>query len=86
MTTTKKRPTKISDLVTLEGNASSWRAIKAGDEMCIYHYSTLMAVVKGNSLVQVSRGWGSKSDGCGLAKLRTGARLAGLETLVEIAE
>ena len=83
MTTTTKVK-KISDLVTLEGNASSWRAIKAGDTMCIYHYSTLMAEVRDGALVQVSLGWGSNSDNQGLCKLRNGARLAGLETLVEI--
>ncbi len=83
MTTTKKRPTSISDLVTLEGKASSWRSVRVGDSLYIYHYSTLMAVVHDGRLTQVSEGfsegWRSKSDKCGMAKLRTGARKAGLE-------
>ena len=79
MTTTKKRPTSISDLVTLEGKASSWRSVNAGGAMLIYHHSTLMAEVRDDRLTQVSEGWGSSSDKCGMAKLRTGARKAGLE-------
>lgn len=79
MKTTKKRPTSISDLVTLEGKASSWRSVNAGGAMLIYHYSTLMAEVRDERLTQVSEGWGSPSDKCGMAKLRTGARKAGLE-------
>lgn len=79
MTTTKKRPTSISDLVTLEGKASSWRSVRVGDSLYIYHYQTNMAVVHDGRLTQVSEGWGSSSDKCGMAKLRTGARKAGLE-------
>ncbi len=83
--TTKTRPTSIGDLVTLEGSASSWRSVKAGDTMYIYHYSTLMAEVSDTELVQVSLGWGSMSDKCGLAKLRASALRNGLDTRVEIA-
>ena len=79
MTTTKKRPTSISDLVTLEGKASSWRSINTGGGMVIYHYSTVMAEVRDGRYNQLSEGWGSTSDKCGMAKLRTGARKAGLE-------
>lgn len=75
----KTRATAISDLVTLEGRASSWTATRMGDTMRIYHYSTLMAIVANGKLVQVSEGWGSMSDKCGMAKLRTGARQAGLD-------
>lgn len=74
----KRRPTSISDLVTLEGRASSWTSVDAGGTMRIYHYSTLMAVVTDGRLVQVSEGWGSVSDKCGMAKLRRGAVQAGL--------
>lgn len=60
--------------------ASSWRALMNGDnsERLIYHYSTLMAVVKDGTLTQVSDGWGSMSDKHGMGKLRKGARFAGL--------
>ena len=40
----------------------------------IWHYSTLMATLEGKTFTQVSRGWGSVSDGKGLSKLRTGVR------------
>jgi hypothetical protein len=79
MTTTKKRPTSISDLVTLEGKASSWRSVNAGGTMFIYHYSTLMAEVRDGKFYSVSDGWGSTSDKCGVAKLRRGALMAGVE-------
>ena len=82
--TTKTRATSIGDLVTLEGSASTWRSVKAGDTMYIYHYSTLMAEVTDTELVQVSLGWGSMSDKCGLSKLRSSALRNGLETRVEI--
>lgn len=81
---TKIRPTSIGHLVTLEGSASTWRSVKAGDTMYIYHYSTLMAEVTDRELVQVSLGWGSMSDKCGLSKLRAGALRNGLATRVEI--
>lgn len=60
--------------------ASSWRAMMNGDnsERLIYHYSTLMAVVKDNTLTQVSEGWGSMSDKHGMGKLRKGALAAGI--------
>ena len=76
--TTKTRPTAISDLVTMQGRASSWRSEKTESGMAIYHYSTLMAVVENGALVQVSQGWGSMSDKCGMSKLRSGALKAGL--------
>jgi hypothetical protein len=47
--------------------------------MLIFHYSTLMAEVRDGAFTQVSWGWGSMSDKCGLAKLRRGAQEAGLE-------
>ena len=82
--TKKTRPSAIGDLVTLEGRASSWHSVKAGYTMYIYHYSTLMAEVTDTELVQVSLGWGSQTDKCGLAKLRSSARRNGLDTRVEI--
>ena len=69
---------KISDLVSKSGKASSWRSEKVGDGFRIYHYATLMAEVSDGTLTQVSDGWGSMSDKCGMNKLRHGARLAGL--------
>jgi hypothetical protein len=78
MTTTKTRPTAISDLVTLQGKASSWRSVRTDTGMDIYHYSTLMAQVENGTLVQVSQGWGSMSDKCGMSKLRSGALKAGI--------
>lgn len=78
----KQRPTSIAHLVTREGRASSWRAIRSTDDtitMFIYHYSTLMAEVRDGVFTQVSEGWGSMSDKCGLAKLRRGAVEAGYE-------
>jgi hypothetical protein len=68
---------KIQDLATKPFrrtntlHASSWRAVKVNDtERHIYHYSTLMAVVADGRLTQVSEGWGSMSDKCGMARLR----------------
>lgn len=76
----KQRPTSIAHLVTREGRASSWRAVRSTDgTMFIYHYATLMAEVRDNTFTQVSWGWGSMSDKCGLAKLRRGAIQAGYE-------
>lgn len=69
---------KISDLVTKTGKASSWQSIRHGENLHVYHYSTLMAIVENGTFSQVSEGWGSMSDKCGMNKLRTGARLAGL--------
>ena len=78
--TTKQRPTAIAHLVTRQGRASSWRAVRDSDgAMLIFHYSTLMAEVRDGAFTQVSWGWGSMSDKCGLAKLRRGAQEAGLE-------
>lgn len=68
----------ISDLVKKSGKASSWRSVKVGDGFHIYHYATLMAEVSDGTLTQVSEGWGSMSDKCGMAKLRRGAVAAGL--------
>jgi hypothetical protein len=76
--TTKTRPTSIGDLVTLEGRASSWQCVNTGATMEIYHYNTRMAVVENGTLTQVSRGWGSMTDKCGMAKLRKAAFSAGL--------
>lgn len=51
--------------------ASTWRAVKVSDSVRhIYHYSTLMAEVADGTLTQVSEGWGSMSDKCGMARLR----------------
>ena len=63
----------------MEGRASSWRSVRVGDSLHIYHYSTKMAVVANRKLIQVSEGWGSMSDKCGMAKLRRGAQLAGID-------
>lgn len=67
--------------------ASSWRAQMNGDnsERQIWHYATLMAVVRKGQLVQVSKGWDSMSDKHGMSKLRKGANLAGLEFVNETA-
>lgn len=69
----------ITNLITNEiktgrtVKASSWRAVQVSDTRReIWHYSTLMAVLSGSEFQQVSEGWGSKSDKCGLAKLRRG--------------
>jgi hypothetical protein len=52
--------------------ASSWRAVDIdGDTRHIYHYSTLMAELVKGELTQVSEGWGSMSDKCGMSKLRS---------------
>ena len=52
--------------------ASSWRAVDIdGDTRHIYHYSTLMAELRDGALEQVSQGWGSVTDKCGMSKLRT---------------
>jgi hypothetical protein len=80
---TKLRPTSIAHLITREGRASSWQSVNTGT-MCIYHYNTLMAEVRDGALVQVSEGWGSMSDKCGMAKLRREATLQGLEFRKEI--
>ena len=66
----------MSDLVTKpvkagrSFKASSWRAVDIdGDTRHIYHYSTLMAELRNGELTQVSQGWGSMSDKCGMTKL-----------------
>lgn len=52
--------------------ASSWRAVDIdGDTRHIYHYSTLMAELRDGNLEQVSQGWGSMTDKCGMTKLRS---------------
>ena len=68
----------MSDLVTKpikagrSFKASSWRAVDIdGDTRHIYHYSTLMAELRNGELEQVSQGWGSMSDKCGMTKLRS---------------
>ena len=76
---TVKKPKKISDLITLEGEASSWRSVNTGGTMFIYHYSTLMAEVRDGKFYLVSDGWGSSSDKQGVSKLRRGALMAGVE-------
>jgi hypothetical protein len=75
---------KIADLVKKPGKASSWRGVKMGDAIHIFHCSTKMAVVHDGRLTQVSSGWGSMTDKCGMAKLRNGARANGLEFTQEI--
>jgi hypothetical protein len=82
--TTKTRPTSIGDLVTLEGRAASWQCVNTGATMEIYHYNTRMAVVENGTLTQVSRGWGSMTDKCGMAKLRKAAISAGLQVAENI--
>lgn len=69
---------KIQDLVTKTGKASTWKSVRVGDELHIYHYATLMATVADGRLTQVSEGWGSMSDKCGMARVRRGAILAGV--------
>jgi hypothetical protein len=55
--------------------ASSWRAEQVSKTRReIWHYATLMATLEGKTFTQVSRGWGSVSDGKGLSKLRAGVR------------
>lgn len=75
---TNQRPTRIEHLVTREGRASSWRSVNVDGVMMIYHYATLMAEVANGTLTQVSEGWGSMTDKCGMAKLRRGAISAGV--------
>lgn len=75
---TKQRATRIEHLATRTGRASSWRSEISGDTLRIYHYATLMAEVRNGVFTQVSEGWGSMSDKCGLAKLRRGAISAGV--------
>ncbi len=75
---------KIADLLTREGHASSWQAVNAGGVQCIYHYSTLMVEVSNGEAVQVSEGWGSMTDKCGMAKIRQQAQRLGLEFRKEI--
>jgi hypothetical protein len=51
--------------------ASSWRAVDIDENTRhIYHYSTLMAELRDGELEQVSQGWGSQSDKCGMGKIR----------------
>jgi hypothetical protein len=68
----------MSDLVTKpvkagrSFKASSWRAVDIDENTRhIYHYSTLMAELRNGELEQVSQGWGSMSDKCGMTKLRS---------------
>jgi len=75
---------KISDLITKEiktgktVKASTWRATQTSDSRReIWHYSTLMAVLENGTFAQVSEGWGSMSDKCGLARLRRGVAQKG---------
>jgi hypothetical protein len=54
--------------------ASSWRAerCEGGDWVHIYHYSTLMVQINtDNTVVPISRGWGSMSDKKGIRKILT---------------
>jgi hypothetical protein len=52
--------------------ASSWRAVDIDENTRhIYHYSTLMAELSNGELTQVSEGWGSMTDKCGMTKLRS---------------
>lgn len=74
----------ITNLITNEMKtgrtlkASSWRAVQVSDTRReIWHYSTLMAVLNGNEFQQVSNGWGSVSDKCGMNKLRRGVAQKG---------
>jgi hypothetical protein len=57
--------------------ASSWRAFQGADAREIYHYSTLMATVVGETLMLVSNGWGSMTDKCGTRKMVNEATKAG---------
>lgn len=75
---------KIADLVKKPGKASTWRGVRMGEAIHIYHYSTKMAVAHDGRLTQVSNGWGSMSDKCGMARLRNGAIRHGLEFTQEI--
>ena len=70
---------KIADLVKKPGKASTWKSVRVGDALHIYHYAAKMAVAHNGRLTQVSEGWGSMSDKCGMARLRNGARIHGLE-------
>jgi hypothetical protein len=72
-----KKMAKLADLATKpvkagrSFKASSWRAVDIdGDTRHIYHYSTLMAEIHKGELTQVSQGWGSQSDKCGMGKIR----------------
>ena len=57
--------------------ASSWRAVDIDNNTRhIYHYSTLMAELSNGELTQVSEGWGSMTDKCGMTKLRSALRKA----------
>ena len=74
----------ITNLITNEMKtgktlkASSWRAVQVTDKVReIWHYSTLMARLAGGTFSQVSKGWGSRSDACGMSKLRKGVRQKG---------
>ena len=52
--------------------AASWRAVDIDENTRhIYHYSTLMAELTKGELTQVSEGWGSMTDKCGMTKLRS---------------
>lgn len=75
---TTQRATRIEHLATRTGRASSWRSVRVGDALHIYHYATLMAEVRNGVLTQVSEGWGSMSDKHGMGKLRKGAIAAGV--------
>ena len=75
---------KITNLITNEIKtgktlkASSWRAVQVTDKVReIWHYSTLMATLEGDTFKQVSQGWGSMSDKHGMGKLRRGVREKG---------
>ena len=60
--------------------ASSWRAVDIdNDTRHIYHYSTLMAELVKGELTQVSEGWGSMTDKCGMSKLRSALLRASLK-------
>jgi hypothetical protein len=75
---------KITNLITNEIRtgrtlkASSWRAVQVSDSRReIWHYSTMMAVLDGQTFQQVSNGWGSMSDKHGMNKLRKGVAQKG---------
>jgi hypothetical protein len=73
----------IAELVKLpegkrEVKASSWRAVRTDWGVQIYHHSTVMAEVQGDTLRLVSHGHGSQTDKCGVYKLRRGAERHGL--------
>lgn len=56
------------------GSNGAWRAVQVADNRReIWHYAALMAIADGNTLVQVSGGWGSVSDKAGMRKLAAAA-------------